>query len=309
MKRRERHGDTRRDGWRAPEYSVWVGMKQRCLNPKAESYSDYGGRGIGVCRKWRNSYSAFLEDMGRRPSPFHSIHRKNNDGDYTPKNCVWSLIEEQSRHKRSNNNITAFGKTRCVTDWAADLEMSPSAITRRLQKGWSPEEAVSIASTKIDDEARLMIIDGDTMRLPAWAALSGIAATTIWHRVTCMGWSHKKAVFTPVGSTPVGRKPSVFLAVNGETATIEAWAAKNDLKRTTIDERIKRGWSVEEAVSLPVGARAGRGVDNGNAKLTASQVKQIKKSFGAKSNRQLGREFGVSKTTIAFIRNGLTWKD
>lgn len=306
-KKYERHGEARRD-WKAPEYTIWVGMRQRCSNPRAASYEDYGGRGISVCKRWQESYAAFLEDMGRRPSPLHSIHRKDNDGNYTPDNCVWATNAVQARSKRSNNNITAFGVTRCITDWAADLGVQPSAIAQRIRNGWMPEDAVSLVSTKANDQRRLLTVDGDVMLLPAWAALSGVPATTIWHRVTKMGWEHKEAIFTPAGIAKVGRKPSTALTVNGETLPIEEWAEKAGLNRTTIDERLKRGWSKEDAVLLPVGERTGRGATNGNARLTALQVSKIRAHLTKKSDRQLARDFGVSKTTIGHIRKGLTWK-
>lgn len=82
------------------EYEIWKGMKARCSNPKHTGYSRYGARGISVCARWRDSYEAFLADMGRRPSGKHSIDRINNEGNYEPSNCRWATASEQRRNQR-----------------------------------------------------------------------------------------------------------------------------------------------------------------------------------------------------------------
>lgn len=88
----------------APEYIVWLSMKRRCSNPKNESFKYYGGRGIKVCDRWLHSFENFLDDMGSRPSPEHSIDRINVDGDYEPSNCRWATLSEQARNKRTSNH-------------------------------------------------------------------------------------------------------------------------------------------------------------------------------------------------------------
>lgn len=70
------------------EYIAWGSMRGRCSNPNNHKYSRYGGRGIKVCERW-NSYENFLDDMGRKPSPQHSLDRINVHGDYEPSNCRW----------------------------------------------------------------------------------------------------------------------------------------------------------------------------------------------------------------------------
>jgi len=82
-----------------PEYRSWQMMKNRCLNPNARDYAYYGGRGIKVCRRWQESFAAFLEDMGRRPTPAHTLDRKHTDKNYTPSNCRWATRKEQSRNR------------------------------------------------------------------------------------------------------------------------------------------------------------------------------------------------------------------
>lgn len=81
------------------EYRVWASMKQRCLNQNSTRYARYGGRGIVICDQWKNDFQAFLNDMGMRPSPGHSLDRIDNDGNYTPDNCRWATRSEQQRNK------------------------------------------------------------------------------------------------------------------------------------------------------------------------------------------------------------------
>lgn len=87
------HGD-RVDKFYTSEYSAWSSMRGRCLNPNNQKYYRYGARGIQVCERW-NSYENFLEDMGRKPSPQHSLDRINVHGNYEPSNCRWLGPKEQ----------------------------------------------------------------------------------------------------------------------------------------------------------------------------------------------------------------------
>lgn len=89
-------------------YRSWHAMINRCTNSNADNYKNYGGRGIKICQRWLDSFEAFLEDMGPRPS-WTSINRLNNDGDYTPDNCDWATQSEQTLNSRPS--INKFLKT------------------------------------------------------------------------------------------------------------------------------------------------------------------------------------------------------
>ena len=102
IERSQTHGDTvERD--ETPEYRAWVGMKNRCNNPKTPGYKDYGARGIRVCKRWNKSFPAFLKDMGRKP-PRTSLDRINNNGNYEPNNCRWATPTEQCNNRRTNKH-------------------------------------------------------------------------------------------------------------------------------------------------------------------------------------------------------------
>lgn len=80
-------------------HNIWVGMKQRCLNPNNPSYKNYGGRGIKVCKRWLK-FENFLADMGQPPAHKSLDRWPNKNGGYSPANCRWATIEQQSKNKR-----------------------------------------------------------------------------------------------------------------------------------------------------------------------------------------------------------------
>lgn len=90
----EKHGLTKH-----PLRNTWTNMRQRCNNPKNTHYSYYGGRGIKVCERW-NSFPNFVNDMGDKPSPGHTVDRIDVDKDYSPQNCRWATKTEQVLNTR-----------------------------------------------------------------------------------------------------------------------------------------------------------------------------------------------------------------
>lgn len=99
------HGAARRTDkgkrTRSQLYAIWSEMIQRCTNPRNPQYANYGGRGIGVHAPWRDSFEAFRDDVGERPSPWHSLDRfPDNDGNYEPDNVRWATPTEQSHNSR-----------------------------------------------------------------------------------------------------------------------------------------------------------------------------------------------------------------
>jgi len=124
------------------EYRAWSAIIRRCHNPADTSFPNYGERGIVVCDRWRNSFEAFLTDMGRRPKGKTSIDRIDNDGPYSPDNCRWATSKQQTRNYRQNVFLTVNGETRCVMEWAERTSIHPQTLYKRLARGWDHERTV-----------------------------------------------------------------------------------------------------------------------------------------------------------------------
>jgi len=127
---------------KAPEYWVWNQLRDRCLNPNNHAFARYGGRGISVCDEWRNSFEAFFQDMGPRPSPTHTLERKNNHLGYSPDNCKWATWQEQSNNKSNNRLITFNGETRTLAGWGNYFHVSRGTIEWRIAH-WGVDKALS----------------------------------------------------------------------------------------------------------------------------------------------------------------------
>ena len=119
-------------------YKAWKGMKDRCLNPKADRYADYGGRGITICERWM-LFENFYADMGERPEGT-TLDRVDNSKGYSPDNCNWSSRHAQDRNRRDNIVLTYNGTTMILADWAKHLGVSFMMLKHRYSKGYSTEQ-------------------------------------------------------------------------------------------------------------------------------------------------------------------------
>jgi len=123
-------------------YKIWGCMVTRCNSENPSAYPDYAGRGIRVCDQWLK-FENFYNDMGERPTPNHSLDRIDVNGNYCPENCRWATQEEQGNNRRNSVYLTFQGKTQTITQWARELNISPSALFGRRRKGLSDEEILT----------------------------------------------------------------------------------------------------------------------------------------------------------------------
>lgn len=120
---------------RTPEYRTWQGMNDRCRNPNATRYDLYGGRGIKVCKRWRESFAAFLADVGRRPTIKHTLDRfPDKNGDYELGNVRWATAKQQAQNTNRNVMLTLRGETHCIAEWSRILAIPRRTIRWRLSR-------------------------------------------------------------------------------------------------------------------------------------------------------------------------------
>lgn len=126
-----------------PEYNAWSSMKDRCSNSKSKYYHRYGGRGIRVCKRWRDSFAAFLKDMGPRPTRLHTLDRKHNDKNYCKSNCRWATRREQANNRSNNRFLTFRGRKQSLAAWARETRINEDTLRHRLKYGWTPEQTLT----------------------------------------------------------------------------------------------------------------------------------------------------------------------
>lgn len=127
------------------EHRAWLKMVERCSNSRNPAYKNYGARGISVCPRWRGEkgFENYLNDLGPKPSPYHSVDRINNNGNYEPSNCRWATPREQCNNTRSNRKYEFNGKVKTIREWSDETGLKYQTINHRLWLGWSVGKALS----------------------------------------------------------------------------------------------------------------------------------------------------------------------
>lgn len=246
-----------------PLYQTYHNMKTRCLNPRNKAYKNYGLRGIGICDRWLSSFRLFVEDMGEKPSPQHSLDRIDNDGDYTPENCRWASKRQQMNNTRENHHLTHDGETRTIAEWSRETGIGQATILDRVNHhGLSHSEALTrpirahnekLADNLAHANAKPVTFNGETHTLGEWARRLGVKTTTLTRRIAKMGVD--RALSEPIepyrpapGFEMIHHKGAKPIELNGETHTVSGWAAKLGVPYPRLKWRIKT-WGVERALS------------------------------------------------------------
>ena len=122
-------------------YTTWKMMKERCTNPKNNSFYRYGEIGIGVCDRWFESFNDFLEDMGIRTEN-NTLDRIDNTKGYYKENCKWSTPSEQQNNRKDTVVFTKNGETLSIPNWCKKLNIDRHIVHTRIYRGWSAEKAI-----------------------------------------------------------------------------------------------------------------------------------------------------------------------
>lgn len=127
-------------------YSVWLGMKDRCYNPKCKAYKHYGERGITICDEWLGndgSTNFFDWALSHGYKKGLELDRIDVNKGYYPDNCRWVTYLVQSNNKRTTRFITYNGETKSLADWCRQYSMPYDTVHQRLSNNWSFERAIT----------------------------------------------------------------------------------------------------------------------------------------------------------------------
>ncbi len=122
-------------------YRIWLAMRSRCLYSKNIEYKNYGGRGITVCEKWKNSFQAFYDwAMSNGYEEHLTIDRIDSNGNYEPSNCRWATMKEQQNNRRNNRIVNYKNKKYKPAELAVILNTSVETLLWRINHGWEEDE-------------------------------------------------------------------------------------------------------------------------------------------------------------------------
>lgn len=127
-------------------HGIWRGIKQRCFNPNENCFDSYGGRGITICKEWKDDFQAFYDwAINNGYADNLSIDRIDVNGNYEPSNCRWADNKTQANNKTSSNLLTMNGETHTVSEWAEITGIDRKTISDRIARfGWSAERALTV---------------------------------------------------------------------------------------------------------------------------------------------------------------------
>lgn len=119
---------------KTPEYRTWNSMRDRCYNPRNRAWPQYGGFGITICDRW-GDFATFYADMGKKPSPSHSLDRIDGRKGYSPSNCRWATKTEQVRNRWLTIKCVHLGRKNTLAGWCEELGLPYSTIHHRYLTG------------------------------------------------------------------------------------------------------------------------------------------------------------------------------
>lgn len=126
-----------------PTYKTWQSMIARCNDPKNISYKYYGAKGIEVCQSWLSSFTAFLQDMGVRPTGM-TLDRIDSNKSYCKENCIWSTYQDQANNRSNNVMVMHLGKKITIAQFAKLIGMSYAGASKKVKREYIVKDGVFI---------------------------------------------------------------------------------------------------------------------------------------------------------------------
>jgi hypothetical protein len=176
------------------EYNIWTLIRQRCLNPTRWDWKHYGGRGIKLCQRWKESFANFLADVGPRPMKGLWLGRLDVNGHYEPTNCQWQEPKYPVGNRRYCHKAELNGEVLNIVEVARRQSIYPNTFRHRMLKQEMPaDQAYSLPMTR-HGGPRMLTFQGRTQSIAAWAREAGIKPVTLQARLFRYGLSMEDAM-------------------------------------------------------------------------------------------------------------------
>ena len=206
---------------------VWLNIVTRCYNSNNVGYHNYGGRGIGIDKSWLENPTAFINWYIKNYQQGYQVDRIDVNGQYSEENCRIISQRDNANNKRNTIFLTAFGETKCLSDWILDercLAKRP-AIQQRIKNGWNHEEALTLGNRE-----SVAVRQNSTL-------------------------SKNRPELQSVGHHPNDPIYEAF----GESKSLAGWYKDKrcSIAKQALLDRIERGWEIEKAISTPAAANSG----------------------------------------------------
>lgn len=279
------HGESSK-GSMSLEYGAWRKMKSRAT-----------ALGMEVCEEWRNSYEKFLLDMGRKPTPQHTLDRIDGTEGYKPINCRWATRTEQAQNINSNILIVYKGEELCRAAWARRYNLANNTLKHRLAQGWDIERALTTPPKPTTDARAVNSVRLATIpEYKSWANMrrrcrdtKHVSYADYGGRgiTVCEEWNQSFEAFladmgpktNPADSLDRidsngdycaancrwadkytqnrNKRSNRYATYKGETKLTTEWEKELGLSAGLVLARLKAGWSVEQTLATPVAPRQG----------------------------------------------------
>jgi hypothetical protein len=123
-------------------FKIWEGIKKRCYNKRCHAYKYYGAKGIELFTDWHRFLDFRKWALNNGYSDKLTIERMNVEKNYEPGNCTWIPLSDQNNNKSNSRKVRHGNDEMTVAEWSKKLGIKLMTLTRRLNAGWSVQDAL-----------------------------------------------------------------------------------------------------------------------------------------------------------------------